>query len=279
MVSRVQTLRHATPGQRVVPTERAPGELYVNFPDKQIGFIDAQQRPQDLLPITFFSADALYDIDNYVLESGSIWRCVTPVIAPGAFNANDWEEIGAPAAVFTLGPPTATRLGGLFAELPNGQFVTGMDTTGHLRFLNYGSAALANIGASGDAVPKLDADNVWSGVQSFAVGMLQDAANIVWDGGVFQKAQVQLGASRAMSAMVGPVAGATYFLFVTQGAASCLLTWDRTAGQNGTWDFGAAGPPTLSTAPGQTDLLTFECLTLGGFTRPRFTGIVKGFAP
>jgi hypothetical protein len=87
MTSRVQTLRSSVSGNR--PTAQAPGSLYVNWPDRQIGVADSSGNPLDLVGARYFSAIASYNIGDVVVAQGSLWSCNAP-IPPGAFNSAQW---------------------------------------------------------------------------------------------------------------------------------------------------------------------------------------------
>ena len=107
---------------------------------------------------------------------------------------------------------------------------------------------------------------------------LTDGANITWvvNSNFGQKAKVTLGGNRTMNAVTGAVEGATYFLWVVQdGTGTRLISW--TTSGAGSFDFGAAGTPALTTTASKGDLLTFEAISIAGTLKLRFTGIAKGF--
>ena len=111
------------------------------------------------------------------------------------------------------------------------------------------------------------------------VDTLTDGATISWDGSVSQKAKVTLGAAgRTMGAMSNPIEGATYTLWVIQDGTGSrtITTW--TSSGTGSYDFGADGSPTLTTAANKADLLCFEAVSIGGTLKLRYAGIKKGFA-
>lgn len=91
--SRVQTNRNATSGATPVAGTRKPGELFVNFPDMQLGVIDPTQTPQNLLAVRFFSATAVYPVGAFVVNAGALYVSNSSV-SPGAFNATQWTKIG-----------------------------------------------------------------------------------------------------------------------------------------------------------------------------------------
>jgi hypothetical protein len=103
------------------------------------------------------------------------------------------------------------------------------------------------------AVPALAATTVEQGAVSPTVVALTDAPTIAVDASAGSDFRVTLGASRAMGTPSNPTNGQQIIFQVTQGSAgSATLTWATG------YEFSAELPqPTLSTAPGQTDLLGF----------------------
>lgn len=113
--------------------------------------------------------------------------------------------------------------------------------------------------------------------QYYTLATITDAANLVWTVSSGQKAKVTLGGNRTMNAVTGAIEGATYILWVIQDATgSRTITW--TTSGAGSFDFGAAGAPTLTTTLSKADILTFEAVTIAGTLKLRFTGIMRGFA-
>jgi len=100
--NRVQTLRSNTPGNRP-PAGQAPGSLYVNWPDGQLGVINSGGSNQDLLAVRFFSATTSYNIGDHVFYQGSLYKA-TAAIAPGAFNANQWTAVGGSITISDAAP-------------------------------------------------------------------------------------------------------------------------------------------------------------------------------
>jgi hypothetical protein len=108
MVNRVQTLRSSTPGVR--PTGRSAGELYTNYPDNQLGVVNAAGAAFDLLAVRFFSSLATYVVGDYVKQGTLVYRCIT-ANGPGAFNGANWSQLqtAADAAVYApLASPVFT---------------------------------------------------------------------------------------------------------------------------------------------------------------------------
>jgi hypothetical protein len=106
---------------------------------------------------------------------------------------------------------------------------------------------------------------------------LVDGANISWNVATAQKAKVTLGGNRTMNAVTNAVEGTTYYLWVIQdGTGTRTLAWTTTGA--GSFDFGAAGAPTLTTAINKADLLCFEAISIAGTLKLRYTGIAKGFS-
>jgi hypothetical protein len=103
MTGRVQSLRSNVAGNR--PTGRQPGELYVNWPDSQLGVINSTGGAQDLIAITFYTTGASYAVGQYVVQGGLLYRCVV-ANAPGAFNPAQWAQIGGSVVVGDAAPTT-----------------------------------------------------------------------------------------------------------------------------------------------------------------------------
>lgn len=113
MVNRVQTLRSSTPGNRPAAGTRAPGELYVNWPDSQIGVIDSGQNPQDLLVVRKFSTTSSYNAGDYVVQNQQLYQAAVPV-TPGAFNGAQWQAV--PEVIIATAPPSAPSVGELWFD-------------------------------------------------------------------------------------------------------------------------------------------------------------------
>ena len=132
--------------------------------------------------------------------------------------------------------------------------------------------------ATSTTVAGLGIAESFTAAQSFTPATLTYGATVSWNVSAAQKASLTLTGCATISAVTNIVAGTTYYLFVTQDATgSRLITWTTTASTAGTFDFGTAGAPTLSTAANTTDILAFEGVTIGTFTRMRYLGIMKGF--
>lgn len=113
--------------------------------------------------------------------------------------------------------------------------------------------------------------------QYFTLATLTDGATINWAAAGAQKAKVTIAGNRTMAAVTGAVEGATYLLWVIQdGTGSRTLSW--TTSGAGSFDFGTAGAPTLTTTASQGDLLSFEAITIASTLKLRFAGIAKGFS-
>lgn len=104
MPNQVLALRSATAGIR--PGGRLPGELYVNWPDKQLGVIDNTSSPLDLLAIRFFSSTTSYNPGDYVVNSGVLYSAKNAV-TPGPFNSLQWLVSGG-TVVVSDNPPVPT---------------------------------------------------------------------------------------------------------------------------------------------------------------------------
>ena len=125
------------------------------------------------------------------------------------------------------------------------------------------AVGVAAVGAAGGAVlkqqfvgsPALAAggSTVEQAAVAPAVVQLTDAATITVDASLGNDFRVTIGASRTMANPANPADGQKITLQLTQGSGgSSTITWGSS------YEFSAGLPqPTLSTTPGQTDLLGF----------------------
>ena len=93
MPNRVQTLRSSVPGSAPQTGTRAPGELWLNFADAHLGYIDASQTAQKLLAVRLFVSTAPYAVGDFVVYAGNLYQATAPSAA-GAFTAANWTKIG-----------------------------------------------------------------------------------------------------------------------------------------------------------------------------------------
>ena len=93
MTRRVQSFRADATGQIPAPGTRAPGELWVNFADLQLGLIDPLEVAQKLLAVRYFVSTSPYHIDDIVVQGGSVWAA-NGDIPPGGFDNTQWTLIG-----------------------------------------------------------------------------------------------------------------------------------------------------------------------------------------
>lgn len=139
-----------------------------------------------------------------------------------------------------------------------------------------GSSGNTTAATAGTDFVRPDTASSFTAQQYFALATITDAANLAWTVSTGQKAKVTLGGNRTMNAVTGAVEGATYSLWVVQDATgSRTISWTTTGA--GSFDFGAAGAPTLTTTASKADLLTFEAFSIGGTLKLRFSGIMRAF--
>lgn len=108
MTTRVQPQRFAATQTAPAAGARLPGELWTNAPDLQIGFIDSSKNAQKLVAVRYFSAQANYAVNDFVINAGGFYAAKAS-IAAGAFNASQWTLIG---SVNDLGGPYLPVAGG-----------------------------------------------------------------------------------------------------------------------------------------------------------------------
>ena len=115
MTNRVQNFRTPTSGVAPAAGTRLPGEVWMNFPDLQLGVIDASKNAQKLIAVRFFSASANYATGDFAVQGGKLWFANGAVTA-GAFNSTQWTQIAGlsdiPAA-YVLPTASTTVLGGV----------------------------------------------------------------------------------------------------------------------------------------------------------------------
>jgi len=134
------------------------------------------------------------------------------------------------------------------------------------------TTAAAGLAALGGAAL---AGATFTGALSPAVSTLTDAATIAVNAALGNDFRVTIGASRNMGAPSNPVNGQRITISVTQsGAGSFTITWNSGAGG---YEFSSGLPaPTLSTASGTTDVLSF--IYDSGRGKWLMSGYVLGFA-
>jgi hypothetical protein len=96
MANVIQNLRSTVAASRPVTGTRAPGEIFLNFADQMIGYIDGNQIAVDLLAIRKFSSDVTYAAGDIVTQGRALWRARATVISGSAFNAANWWAMSAP---------------------------------------------------------------------------------------------------------------------------------------------------------------------------------------
>jgi hypothetical protein len=229
--------------------------------------------------LTLPTSGTVTALGNSVTGSGNIVRdtspsLTTPVLGVASATTVNKVTLTAPATGSTL-----TLGDGSTLSLAASKTFTVSNT---LTFTGTDSSSVA-FGAGGTTA-YLGTQQAYSKQQYVSVGTLTDAASIAWDvtttaTGGGQKAKVTLGGNRQLAAVSGAVEGATYYLYVFQPSSGgpYTLSYTTTSSVAGTQDFGATTQPTLSTAASACDVLAFEGVSIGGFVRLRYLGIMKGF--
>jgi microcystin-dependent protein len=99
----IQSLRSTAPNTAPAAGARSPGELWVNFPDGQIGSIDEAQNPVPFVGVRYFSSQTNYAIGDHVVYAGALYRAIAPVI-PAAFDQLQWTLAGGAVTVADVAP-------------------------------------------------------------------------------------------------------------------------------------------------------------------------------
>ena len=109
MTTRLQVLRSSTTQAVPAAGTRLPGELWTNFPDLQMGVIDASKTAQKLIAVRYFSTSANYAAGDMVVQGGAQY-IANGAITAGAFNANQWTKIASMADVGAISPLGDSRI-------------------------------------------------------------------------------------------------------------------------------------------------------------------------
>ena len=151
-------------------------------------------------------------------------------------------------AAGTLGAPALTTSG----DTNTGMFFPAADTIalveGGVEVIRINSSANVGIGTSS---PGAKLAVVGTGYSPAIT--LTDGATLNWDTSLGQVAQVTLGGNRTFAAPTNLVNGGFYSLLIIQdGTGSRTISW------NAVFDFTGGTAPTLSTAAGSKDLITWR---------------------
>ena len=102
MTTRGQILRSSVTGNVPAAGTRLPGELWVNFPDLQMGVIDAAKNAQKLVAVRFFSTTANYAANDVVVQAGAIYFA-NGAITAGAFTPGQWTKLASISDLTSFG--------------------------------------------------------------------------------------------------------------------------------------------------------------------------------
>jgi hypothetical protein len=194
---------------------------------------------------------------------------VTPVLGVASATTVNKVTLTAPAtgSTLTLGD------GSTFSLAANKTLTTNNTLT-----LAGTDSTTMTFPASSTTVAGLAIQQAYTKQQYFSVATLTDAASISWDVSTSQKAKVTLGGNRTMAAVSSPVEGATYYLYVFQDVSGGhTLAYTTLVSTTGTFDFGGATTPVITTTASKGDVLAFEGVNIGGYVRLRYLGIMQGF--
>ena len=108
MTTRGQVLRSSITGNVPAAGARMPGEMWTNFPDLQLGVIDASRNAQRLIAVRYFSTAANYVAGDFVIQAGALYIAKSAITA-GAFNSTQWTKV---AAATDAGGPYLPIAGG-----------------------------------------------------------------------------------------------------------------------------------------------------------------------
>lgn len=164
MTTRLQVLRSSTTQAVPAAGTRLPGELWTNFPDLQMGVIDASKTAQKLIAVRYFSTQANYAVNDMVVNNGAIYFA-NGAITAGAFTPGQWTKIA-----------SVSDLSGAFVPISGGT-MTGplVGTTAQFNAVT-SSSAIINGPAGGNRVLYLSTvgSDRWS---VFADGTAEGGSN------------------------------------------------------------------------------------------------------
>ena len=207
------------------------------------------------------------------LGSGSLSWSNVFINTNGLINwGNGNVTITHAAGALTVAGATSVSLG------TSAAFTTGTIELGAASDTTLSRSSAGVVAVEGATVATLSTAQTWTKHQGVSVATLTDGATISWDVSTGQKAKVTLGGNRTMNAVTNAVDGYTYTLEIFQDATGSRLisTWTTTG--SGSFDFGTAGAPTLTTTASKADILCFEAVTIGGTLKLRYLGAALGFA-
>ena len=114
MAQKLQSLSLTTPNTAPAASTRSPGELWVNFADKQLGAVDNAGVAQPLLAARVFSTQTNYVLGDHVVQVGTMYRALGP-ITPGAFDVTKWQIAGGAVSMGDT-PPANPQQGNLWFD-------------------------------------------------------------------------------------------------------------------------------------------------------------------
>lgn len=215
--------------------------------------------------LTLPTSGTVTALGNSTTGSGNIVLATSPSLTTPTLGVASATTIN---KVTLTAPATGSTL-----TIADGKTLTASNT---LTFTGTDSSSIA-FGAGGTAT-YLGTQQAFTKQQYFSVATLTDASSISWDVSVAQKAKVTLGGARTLDAVSNPVEGATYYLFVFQdGTGGRTLSFTTTTNTTGTVDFGASTTPSVTTTASACDIIAFEGVSINGYVRLRYLGIMKGY--
>ena len=94
----IPLLYSSTPNTKPLVNTRLTGELWTNFPDLQLGLIDATKTAIPLIAVRYFSPNTAYVGGDFVVQAGKLYvaKAAVPI---GPFNASQWAAMQTAADV------------------------------------------------------------------------------------------------------------------------------------------------------------------------------------
>lgn len=236
-ITRSQIFRSNVAGNRPTVGARQPGELYVNWPELQLGTINAAQAPLDLLAIRFFSSTSTYAAGDMVRQAGQLY-IANGAITAGAFNATQWNKV-ALISDLTAGylPLVGGTLTGNLNITPSaaGASLYLNASAGQSTLINLNKAT-AGVGIANNIIGQTGGKNRW--MMAFGDSTAESGSNIGSDFSIYRAddsgALVDIPLNIQRSTGIVTIASGG---FQTRGPGSGIFCYDQggSGGNTATW--------------------------------------------
>lgn len=111
MPNKIRPKRTLDPGKRPITDAGEEGNLYLNVPDRQLGYHDDKGAPVDLIAVRTYYSGTAYKTNDIVAYNGKLYRSLVdqPANSLANFNPHRWVEVTGSGGAGTPGNlPSAT---------------------------------------------------------------------------------------------------------------------------------------------------------------------------